>query len=542
MSDREEEEHAPFASEDSEDSEYVEGEDEEAMYEAMGDEESEEGDSENEEEHEDDEPEDEDDDEQYDEFWVPSSSEDLHQVLPEDIRATVERVFAGQSLMPMRFVRTEQERKQKQNLPNERIAHQLRGYATDEGRAPLAAQRMSRNSKGKQVYYSLCLREQSGWNSKAQMVKLQETFMPFSKNKFCKVVDAIGERLYCGGFNSTGSRFLVAGQIAQILVYDTGNWEIDALPPARQVQWTVTDAKFTPDDESILYSSITSNVRMVSVDYKKTGREEVFSLLPAMERGGYRSRFGVWCLDVNASGTEFVAGTSSNSVVLYDMETRTPVCHAQGHEDDVNAIAFVDGPLHSNVFVSGSDDSLIKLWDRRVLSESNPKPQGVFPGHIDGITYISSRDDGYYFISNSKDQTCKLWDLRKCYSESEHARLPYYSRPYRWDYRFQEFPGLRKPPVAHPHDKSVMTYRGHLVMETLIRCHFSPLHTTGQKYIYTGSADGRVYVFDTVTGDLVEIFAMKPDGLTRDVRWHPYEPTIVSPDFYGKLCVWQRQP
>jgi hypothetical protein len=34
---------------------------------------------------------------------------------------------------------------------------------------------------------------------------------------------------------------------------------------------------------------------------------------------------------------------------------------------------------------------------------------------------------------------------------------------------------------------------------------------------------------------------MKPDGLTRDVRWHPYEPTIVSPDFYGKLCVWQRQ-
>ncbi|CAI5747509.1 unnamed protein product [Peronospora destructor] len=93
------------------------------------------------------------------------------------------------------------------------------------------------------------------------------------------------------------------------------------------------------------------------------------------------------------------------------METQAPMCHVVGHYDDVNAIAFVDGSLHTNVFVSGSDDSLIKLWDRRVLSQSNPKPQGAFPGHTDGITHISSRDDGYYFISNSKDQTIKLSEV-----------------------------------------------------------------------------------------------------------------------------------
>jgi WD repeat-containing protein 23 len=254
----------------------------------------------------------------------------------------------------------------------------------------------------------------------------------------------------------------------------------------------------------------------------------------------YMGRFGVWCMDVNASGTEFVAGTSSNSVVLYDMQTRTPLCHVEGHDDDVNAIAFVDGALHTNVFVSGSDDMLIKLWDRRVLSESNPKPQGVFPGHTDGVTHISSRDDGYYFISNSKDQSCKLWDIRKCLGSDAHEQLPYYRRPYSWDYRYQSYPGRNRLPVTHPHDTSVMTYRGHMVMETLIRCHFSPLHSTAQKYVYTGSADGRVYVYDAVSGELVEVFSMKPNGLTRDVRWHPFEPTIVSPDFYGKLCIWER--
>lgn len=41
-------------------------------------------------------------------------------------------------------------------------------------------------------------------------------------------------------------------------------------------------------------------------------------------------------------------------------------------------------------------------------------------------------------------------------------------------------------------DTSIMTYRGHSVLQTLCRCHFSPLETTGQRYIYTGCAAGRV--------------------------------------------------
>ena len=39
-----------------------------------------------------------------------------------------------------------------------------------------------------------------------------------------------------------------------------------------------------------------------------------------------------------------------------------------------------------------------------------------------------------------------------------------------------------------------MTYRGHAVLQTLIRCHFSPAETTGGQYIYSGSADGRIHV------------------------------------------------
>lgn len=39
-----------------------------------------------------------------------------------------------------------------------------------------------------------------------------------------------------------------------------------------------------------------------------------------------------------------------------------------------------------------------------------------------------------------------------------------------------------------------MTYRGHAVLRTLIRCYFSPLETTGGQYLYSGSHDGKIHV------------------------------------------------
>ena len=40
-----------------------------------------------------------------------------------------------------------------------------------------------------------------------------------------------------------------------------------------------------------------------------------------------------------------------------------------------------------------------------------------------------------------------------------------------------------------------MCYRGHSVMQTLIRAYFSPADTTGQRFVYAGSADGVVHIW-----------------------------------------------
>lgn len=41
-------------------------------------------------------------------------------------------------------------------------------------------------------------------------------------------------------------------------------------------------------------------------------------------------------------------------------------------------------------------------------------------------------------------------------------------------------------------DTSVMTYRGHGVLHTLIRCRFSPEFSTGQRFIYSGCSTGKI--------------------------------------------------
>ena len=62
------------------------------------------------------------------------------------------------------------------------------------------------------------------------------------------------------------------------------------------------------------------------------------------------------------------------------------------------------------------------------------------------------------------------------------------------DYRWMEYPGVGYD-VRHPHDGSVMTYRGHSVLRTLMRAYWSPAHSTGQRYLYTGTLDGAIVVY-----------------------------------------------
>lgn len=251
----------------------------------------------------------------------------------------------------------------------------------------------------------------------------------------------------------------------------------------------------------------------------------------------------IWSIRFSGDGREIVAGTSDHSVYVYDIESRKTILRIPGHTKDVNAVCFGD-TSSPHVLYSGSDDTLIKVWDRRSMGDS--REAGVFMGHTEGLTYVDSKGDGRYVLSNGKDQTMKLWDLRKMMPTEKASRLDPMNYSSGFDYRFMVFSDEDYQP--HPHDCSLVTFRGHRVLKTLIRCHFSPPGSTNSRYVYSGSADGSVYIYNmdaTLAGKIdVRQATMysrprDPDEWSRprnqawetcirDASWHPNAPVVAG--------------
>jgi len=311
--------------------------------------------------------------------------------------------------------------------------------------------------------------------------------------------------------------------------------------------WTITDAHLSPDNERIIYSSIDSTVHMATTLDSSTAQIPIPFADPLPTRRRHLSpfnEFGIWSCKFSADGNEVVAG-GDRKIFVYDLLANRRTVKIDAHQADVNSCCWADS-VSGNVLISGSDDTFVKVWDRRSLGASH-KPSGVLIGHTEGITNVSAKGDGRYVISNGKDQVLRLWDLRKMRTNAEYEEVAndhYGIRGY--DYRYGRYP---KPNhLAHPLDCSVMAYRGHAVLQTLIRCHFSPAETTGGQYIYSGSADGRIHIW-SLDGRVVQVLdrsktlpmSFDPSNSeverprissrivsVRDVSWHTKEPVLMS--------------
>jgi WD repeat-containing protein 23 len=62
-------------------------------------------------------------------------------------------------------------------------------------------------------------------------------------------------------------------------------------------------------------------------------------------------------------------------VKVLDLATNTITHTIKAHDDDVNTICFLTRN-DPNIFITGSDDRKVKLWDIRQPEIANHKPQG----------------------------------------------------------------------------------------------------------------------------------------------------------------------
>lgn len=366
--------------------------------------------------------------------------------------------------------------------------------------------------------------------SSGQKCQITDRFLPNKRQVLLKY----RQKAFCGSYSDDGDLFLSACQDQHLRVYDTtcGNFKMINAIRARNVGWSILDTVLSPDKRHLIYSSWCDSIHQVEVFSDKEDNNHQALQLTA----GDDSRFCVFSLRFSQDGDEILCGSNDGCLYLYDRIYMRQSMKISAHEDDVNAVAFVDTPTH--VVASGGDDGLCKIWDRRALRENHPVPVGILAGHLDGLTYIDPRGDGRYLITNSKDQSIKLWDLRKFSSTRAVEETKRAVCNQNWDYRWQNVPRhLHRLPKEISEDSSVMTYRGHSILQTLIRCHFSPAHTTAQKFIYTGCASGSVVVYDALTGEIVRELSGHR-SCVRDVSWHPFQPEIISSSWDFTLARW----
>ena len=362
------------------------------------------------------------------------------------------------------------------------------------------------------------------------------------------------EPVYSGQFSDDGNFYYSVCQDFKVRMYDTSNpynWKHYKTVSYPWGSWTLTDASLSPDNKWLVYSSHSALVSIAPTDPLDSGEPYSLNMDDGqqgqdLELARHRN-FSIFSIRFSGDGRELVAGTRQNSIVLYDIERRTVLHTILGHENDVNAVCFGDKD-EPHIIYSGSDDGILKVWDRRSLNDR--REAGAFVGHKGGLTYIDSKNDGRYVLSNGKDQTAKLWDVRMAYSSEQfHSEdMTQYTRYSEYDYRYMDETDMDYS--AHPKDNSVVTFRGHKVMRTLIRCHFAPPDSANSRYVYSGSSDGKVHIWnmDSTVAKIIDVakatkgtrrndgrrryYAFDDEGewdaCVRDVSWHPHAPIMAG--------------
>lgn len=411
--------------------------------------------------------------------------------------------------------------------------------------------------------------------SKLRQTPKQDIANTIIPNTSGTAVASLTDNIYCGQYSADSSFYYTCCRDFRLHIYDMTAPPSNPTPVRRPTErlsrravsdepttlkvikvikgvsggWTITDAHLSPDNERIIYSSIDSTVHMATtLDSSSTQIPIPFAdpVPTRSRRYSNFSDFGIWSCKFSADGNEVVAG-GDGKIFVYDLLANRRTVKIEAHKADVNSCCWAD-TASGNVLISASDDTFLKVWDRRSLGSSQ-KPSGVLIGHTEGLTNVSAKGDGRYVISNGKDQALRLWDLRKMRTNAEYEEAAPGNEEYSlrgYDYRYGRYP--RPKYLAHPLDCSVMTYRGHAVLQTLIRCHFSPAETTGGRYIYSGSADGRIHIW-SLDGRVVQVLdrsktlpmSFDPSAseverpsipsrivCVRDVSWHTKEPVLMS--------------
>jgi len=271
--------------------------------------------------------------------------------------------------------------------------------------------------------------------------------------------------------------------------------------------------KFSPSGNTLASGSFDKDILLWNV------RDECQNYMVLKGHGG-----AVMELHWSAGGDQIVSCSVDKTVHVWDAETGKRLKRLREHSQFVNSVC----PARRGCqIISGSDDTIARIWDTRMRGSIKTLPTKVpvtsvafgdstdqvftggldneirvwdlrkgevlfaLRGHTDTVTGLRLSPDGSYLLSNGMDNSVRIWDIR-----------PYV-----------------------PFQRCVKIFQGvqHNFEKNLLKCSWSP---DGSK-VSAGSADRYVYIWDTTTRNLLYKLPGH-HGSVNEVDFHPTEPIIAS--------------
>nr|KJB21272.1 hypothetical protein B456_004G0845001 [Gossypium raimondii] len=170
-------------------------------------------------------------------------------------------------------------------------------------------------------------------------------------------------RAYVSQFSADGSLFVAGFQGSDIRIYNVDRgWKVQKNILAKSLLWTVTDTSLSPDQRHLVYTRMSPIVHIVNVG--SATRESLANITEVLEGLDFSAAdgeysFGIFSVKFSTDGRELVAGSSDDSIYIYDLEANKLSLLIAAHMADVNTVTFADES--GNLIYSGSDDNLCKV-------------------------------------------------------------------------------------------------------------------------------------------------------------------------------------
>jgi U3 small nucleolar RNA-associated protein 15 len=172
---------------------------------------------------------------------------------------------------------------------------------------------------------------------------------------------------------------------------------IKEFSPINSINYVPTNAHASSSTSTIDRQkfAVSSATRVQVYDMKSTKVTKTFSRFKDVTRGG----------TFRADGKLLVAGDDSGLVQVFDASSRSVLRTLRGHGLPVHVSRFSSQPTH---ILTASDDRTVRLWDM-----PEEKQLRSFTLHTDYVrSAVCSPDNPSLFLSGSYDGKVRLWDAR----------------------------------------------------------------------------------------------------------------------------------